>query len=94
MIYFMLVFELSPEDIRSLKFENPIMKNNQASIKVYRTKNKNINKKCQFLNISTIKLWNMKRILSKKEIYIWQTDYMTKSKLSVILCLRILSQLL
>ena len=44
MIYFMFVYELSPEDIRFLKFEDLIMKNNKASIKVYRTKNKNYQK--------------------------------------------------
>ena len=44
MIYFMFVYELSPEDIRLLKFEDLIIKNNQASIKVYRTKNKNYQK--------------------------------------------------
>ena len=48
MIYFMFVYELSPEDIRFLKFKNLIMKNNQASIKVYRNKNKKISKNAYF----------------------------------------------
>ena len=55
MIYFMFVSELSPKDIRFLKFKDLIKKNNEASIKVYRTKIKTI-KKYLFLNISTIKL--------------------------------------
>ena len=48
MIYFMFVYELSPEDIRFLKFEDLIMKNNQASIKVYRNKNKKISQNAYF----------------------------------------------
>ena len=44
MIYFMFVYELSLEDIRFIIFKDLIKKNNEASIKVYRTKNKNYQK--------------------------------------------------
>ena len=80
MIYFMIVYKLSQEDIRFLKFEDLIMKNNQANIKVYRNKNK-------FFFLIPIskylynKVMKYEKDLIKKEIDIWQTDYVTKSKL-------------
>ena len=88
MIYFMFVDELSPEDIRFLKFEDLIMKNNQASIKVYRTKNKKFQKMHIFKYLFN-KIMKYEKDFIKKGNDIWQTDYVTKSKLSAILCLRI-----
>ena len=73
MIYLMSAFELSPGDVRLLKFEDITMRNKQATISIFKLKN-NSKQRIPISDSLYKRIMKYHKDLPKIIIALWQTD--------------------